>query len=91
LVPGATIVISASRPGALGLDINQLASQFLPRVRALHVIPFDDHLAVGSEINLELMSGPTREAFLELSATIADGFSAMAAASRSVPRHPNSH
>lgn len=77
LVPGATVVFSASRPGELGLDINQLARQFLPRVRAMHVVPFDDHLAEGSQIDLELFSGQTREAFLALAATVADGFSAM--------------
>jgi MinD-like ATPase involved in chromosome partitioning or flagellar assembly len=82
LVPGATLVVSASRPGALGLDIDQLASQFLPRIRALHVIPFDDHLAEGSEIDLELLHTHTRQALLELSASIADGFSAVGPAAR---------
>lgn len=86
LVPGATVVFSASRPGELGLDINQLARQFLPRVRAMHVVPFDDHLAEGSEINLDLFSKQTRQAFLELAATIADGFSAMGARSRAAAR-----
>ena len=76
LVPGATLVFSASRPGPLGLDMNQMARQFLPRLRALHVIPFDDHLAEGAEIDLELLSGQTRQAFLELAATVADNFSA---------------
>jgi MinD-like ATPase involved in chromosome partitioning or flagellar assembly len=82
LVPGATVVFSASRPGELGLDINQLARQFLPRVRALHVILFDDHLAEGSEIDLELMGKQAGQAFLELAATVADGFSTPGARSR---------
>lgn len=86
LVPGATVVFSASRPGGLGLDINQLVRQFLPRVRAMHVVPFDDHLAKGSEIDLELISRQTHLAFLELAATIADGFSAMRARSRTGAR-----
>ncbi len=77
LVPRATVVVSASRPGDLGLDMNQLAHQFLQRVRALHVIPFDDHLAEGSEIDLELLSRQTRQAFLELGATVADSFSTL--------------
>ena len=80
LVPGATVVFSASRPGELGLDINQLARQFLPRVRAMHVVPFDDHLAEGSEIDLNLFSRQTSQAFLELAATPADGFAAISAA-----------
>ena len=69
------MVISASRPGEFGLDMNQLAHHFLPRVRALHVIPLGDHLAEGSEIDLEVFSRQTREAFLELGATVADNFS----------------
>src|SRR6202012_3375942 len=74
LVPNATVVISAARPGKASLDIDRLAGQFLTRIRAVHVIPFDDHLAQGAEINLDLMSGRARQAFLELAASIADGF-----------------
>ncbi len=81
-MPGATVVISASRPGDLGLDMNQLSRHFLQRVRALHVIPFDDHLAEGSEVDLELLSRQTRHAFLELSANVADSFSSIYAASK---------
>lgn len=73
LVPGAAVVVSASRPGALGLDMNQLARHFLPRVRALQVIPFDDHLAEGSEVDLAQMRPETRQAFLHLAATVVEG------------------
>ncbi|MCV7283236.1 MinD/ParA family protein [Mycolicibacterium flavescens] len=72
LIPGATVVFSASRPGELGLDLDQLAPQFLPRVRAMHVIPFDDHLAEGSQIDLDLCAADTRQAFLGLAATVTD-------------------
>ncbi|OHU97022.1 secretion protein EspI [Mycobacterium talmoniae] len=74
LVPGATVVVSAARPGKMSVDIDLLASQFLARVRAVHVIPFDDHLAQGSEVVLDLLGWKTRQAFLELAATLADGF-----------------
>jgi MinD-like ATPase involved in chromosome partitioning or flagellar assembly len=82
LVPGATVVISASRPGALGLDIDQLAHHFLPRVRSLHVIPFDDHLAEGSEVELDLFGRQARQAYLELAASVADGFASLTATER---------
>jgi MinD-like ATPase involved in chromosome partitioning or flagellar assembly len=82
LVPRATVVVSASRPGELGLDMNQLARHFLQRVRALHVIPFDDHLAEGSEVDLELFSRQPRQAFLELAATVADSFTTIRAGAR---------
>lgn len=81
LVPLSAVVVSASRPGALGLDMEQLANHFLPRVRALHVIPFDDHLAEGAEIDLDLLNRPTRHAFLQLAATVADAFSTVGAIS----------
>ncbi|OBK42317.1 hypothetical protein A5657_00465 [Mycobacterium kubicae] len=74
LVPNATVVISAARPGKASVDMDKLAAQFLTRIRAVHVIPFDDHLAQGSEIVLDLMASRTRQAFLELAASIADGF-----------------
>ncbi|MCV7067964.1 MinD/ParA family protein [Mycolicibacterium farcinogenes] len=75
LVPKAVVVVSASRPGALGLDMGQLSNHFLPRVRAVHVIPFDDHLAEGAEVDLGFLSRSTRQAFLELASTVADCFS----------------
>lgn len=74
LVPSAVVVVSAARPGKMPIDIDLLAGQFLTRVRAVHVVPFDDHLAQGSEVILDLVGWPTRQAFLELAATIADGF-----------------
>jgi MinD-like ATPase involved in chromosome partitioning or flagellar assembly len=86
LVPGATVVFSASRQGALGLDMNKLARHFLPSVRALHVIPFDDHLAEGSEVDLVKLSRQTRQAFLELAGSLADGFAALDPG-RNAPRH----
>jgi MinD-like ATPase involved in chromosome partitioning or flagellar assembly len=74
LVLFSVVVVSASRPGALGLDMAQLANHFLPRVRGLHVIPFDDHLAEGAEIDLGLLSRSTRQSFLQLASTVADSF-----------------
>lgn len=74
LVPGAVVVVSAARPGKMPVDIDLLADQFLARVRAVHVIPFDDHLAQGSEVVLDHMGWQARQAFLELAASIADGF-----------------
>lgn len=74
LVPGAAVVVSAARPGKMPVDIDLMASQFLTRVRAVHVLPFDDHLAQGSEVVLDQVGWPARHALLELAATIADGF-----------------
>ena len=74
LVSDAVIVTSSPRPGPLPIDIGKFAGHFLSRVRAVHFIPFDRHLAEGAEVSLELMSRNTRQAFMGLAATIADGF-----------------
>ena len=74
LVASAVVVISAARPGSSTIDLKQLTQHFLSRCRAVHVIPHDDHLAEGSEIDLELLHKRTRRAFIELAATVADAF-----------------
>jgi MinD-like ATPase involved in chromosome partitioning or flagellar assembly len=74
LVSDAIIVISSARPGPMPIDIGKFANNFLSRVRAVHGIPFDRHLAEGGEVSLDLMNRKTREAFMGLAATIADGF-----------------
>jgi MinD-like ATPase involved in chromosome partitioning or flagellar assembly len=74
LVSDAIIVTSSPRPGPLPIDIGKFAGHFLSRVRAVHFIPFDRHLAEGAEVSLELVRRNTRQAFMGLAATIADGF-----------------
>ena len=75
LVSRAVVVLSSSRPGSSTIDTDQLGQHFLTRCRAVHKIPFDDHLAEGADVDLELMSKPTKRSFVELAATIADDFS----------------
>lgn len=74
LVPQATVVMSSSRPGPNPLDMGRLSRHFLSRARALHAIPFDDHLAEGAEISLDSLNRKTRHALFELAAIVADGF-----------------
>jgi MinD-like ATPase involved in chromosome partitioning or flagellar assembly len=74
LVPQARLVISSARPGAMAIDIDRLSAHFQRRVRSLFVVPFDDHLAEGSEISLEPMSRRTKQTFIELAASIAGDF-----------------
>lgn len=79
LVSRAVVVLSSSRPGASTIDTDQLGQHFLTRCRAVHKIPFDDHLSEGADVDLELVGKNTRRAFAELAATIADDFSAASA------------
>ncbi|GED98033.1 MinD/ParA family ATP-binding protein [Gordonia crocea] len=74
LVRQAVVVISASKPGGALIDVDMLTQHFLGKVRAVQVIPYDEHLAVGSHIDLDSLHQRTRVAFLELAATVADSF-----------------
>ncbi|MEV5647710.1 AAA family ATPase [Nocardia sp. NPDC052254] len=74
LVERTVVVVNASRRGASTVDLDQLRKLFLDRTRAVQVVPFDDHLAEGAEIDLELVSKPTQRALLELAAMVADDF-----------------
>jgi len=78
LVARTVVVISSARPGSSGININQLVTHFEHQVRAVTVIPFDPHLAEGSEVDLDRLSPGTREAFIELAALVAEDFPAAA-------------
>ena len=75
LVPDATVVLSSARPGGVPVDINKLTQHFRARVRDVVVIPFDDHLAEGAEISMELLNRKTRQAFADLTASVSSGLS----------------
>lgn len=75
LVSQAVVVISASKPGEAPIDLDLLTEHFRGRTRAVQIIPYDDHLATGSYVELDQLHRRTRTAFLELAATVADSFS----------------
>ena len=83
LIPRCVVVLSSARPGSSSIDTDQLAQHFLTRCRAVQFIGFDDHLAEGADIDLELLGRRTRREFVELAATIADDF-----AGTGMRRHP---
>ncbi|WP_157535349.1 MinD/ParA family ATP-binding protein [Nocardia inohanensis] len=87
LVERTVVVVNASRKGSSTVDLDQLRKLFLDRTRAVQVVPFDDHLAEGAEIDLELVSKPTRRALLELAAMVADDFG-YHAAQQGYPQQP---
>ena len=76
------VPLGLARPGAVPVDIDQLTMHFKARVRDVVVIPFDDHLAEGAEISMDLLNRKTRQAFLDLTASVAEGFNR----NRRVPR-----
>lgn len=74
LVSRAVAVISTVRPASKELDMLRLRDHFLARVRAVVEIPYDRHLVTGGIIDMTQLDEPTEQSFLELSATVADGF-----------------
>lgn len=74
LAPDASVVLSSARPGAMPIDVEQLTQRFQSRARSIFVVPYDHHLAAGGEIALHLLNRKTRHAYMQLAASVADGF-----------------
>ncbi len=74
LVSRGITVISGVRPSAKEFDLSQLIAHFAARCRAVVPIPFDPHLGTGAEIDLDQLRPATADAYLELAATVAEGF-----------------
>ncbi|BBZ26593.1 ATPase [Mycolicibacterium madagascariense] len=80
LVADAIAVINAVRPnsgrGGSRVDQAKVADHFARRCKAVLTVPFDPHLEEGAEISLDRLRPETRDALLELAATVAAGFPA---------------
>ncbi|MFD3705044.1 AAA family ATPase [Nocardia sp. NPDC058658] len=74
LVRNAVVVINLPREGSPNVGVQQLRQYFLSRCRAVHIIPFDEHLSEGAEIDLHRLHKSTKRAYVELAATVADEF-----------------
>jgi MinD-like ATPase involved in chromosome partitioning or flagellar assembly len=75
LVRSAVVVISTIRPRSKStVDLERLEAHFASRCRDVVRIPYDAHLEEGAEVELDLLSTTTRDAYLALAATVADGF-----------------
>jgi MinD-like ATPase involved in chromosome partitioning or flagellar assembly len=74
LVRNAVVALSAIRPRSRStVDLDRLEHHFSVRCRAVVRIPYDPHLEEGAEVELELLSGDTAEAYLDLAAIVGDG------------------
>jgi len=74
LVSRSVAVISSVRPNTGDVDMQVLRDHFAARCRAVIEMPYDPHLVTGGLIDLERVTPATRQAYLELSAAVADGF-----------------
>ena len=73
-VVDAVVVLCCDRVSP-EIDRERVRAHFEARCRAVVEIPHDPHLATGGRLDLGAMRDPTRMAFLELGAHIADEFS----------------
>jgi MinD-like ATPase involved in chromosome partitioning or flagellar assembly len=74
LVGNGVVVLSAIRPKTKStVDLDRLERHFAARCRAVARIPYDPHLEEGAEVDLELLSAETADAYLALAALVGDG------------------
>jgi MinD-like ATPase involved in chromosome partitioning or flagellar assembly len=74
LVRNGVVVLSVIRPKSKStVDLDRLEHHFAARCRAVARIPYDAHLEEGAEVDLELLSAETADAFLTLAALVGDG------------------
>jgi MinD-like ATPase involved in chromosome partitioning or flagellar assembly len=74
LVRNGIVVLSAIRPKSKStVDLDRLEHHFASRCRAVARIPYDPHLEEGAEIELEMLSSDTAQAYLALAAVVGDG------------------
>lgn len=74
LVSRSLTVISGVRETGKMIKVEDIVSHFETRCRGVVVVPFDEHLAAGAEVDLDMMRPKVREAYFNLSAMIAEDF-----------------
>ncbi|WP_055556852.1 SCO5717 family growth-regulating ATPase [Streptomyces sp. NBRC 110028] len=75
LVSRSITVISGVRETGKMIKVEDIVSHFETRCRGVVVVPFDEHLSAGAEVDLDMMRPKTREAYFNLSALVAEDFS----------------
>jgi len=74
LARNAVAVISAVRPQAGDVQLEEIEDHFAARCRSVVRVPYDPHLSAGGRIDLEQLRPRTYEAYLHLAAEVGDGF-----------------
>ncbi|MEU9865573.1 SCO5717 family growth-regulating ATPase [Streptomyces sp. NPDC047971] len=74
LVQRSITVISGVRETGKMIKVDDIVQHFQTRCRGVVVVPFDEHLAAGAEVDLDMMRPKTREAYFHLSAMVAEDF-----------------
>ncbi len=74
LVQRSITVISGVRETGKMIKVEDIVAHFQTRCRGVLVVPFDEHLSAGAEVDLEMMRPKTREAYFNLAAMVAEDF-----------------
>nr|WP_079127534.1 SCO5717 family growth-regulating ATPase [Streptomyces sp. TP-A0874] len=74
LVQRSITVISGVRETGKMIKTEDIVAHFQTRCRGVQVVPFDEHLSAGAEVDLDMMRPRTREAYFSLSALVAEDF-----------------
>lgn len=72
LVSRSITVISGVRETGKMIKVDDIVGHFETRCRGVIVVPFDEHLAAGAEVDLDMMRPKVREAYFNLSALVAE-------------------
>ncbi|MQY16859.1 ESX-1 secretion-associated protein EspI [Streptomyces sp. RB5] len=75
LVQRSITVISGVRDTSKMIKVEDIVGHFQQRCRGVVVVPFDEHLSAGAELDLTMMRPRTREAYFNLAAMVAEDFS----------------
>ncbi|MDI1458491.1 MinD/ParA family protein, partial [Streptomyces sp. ATE26] len=74
LVSRSITVISGVRETGKMIKVEDIVSHFETRCRGVIVVPFDEHLAAGAEVDLDMMRPKVRESYFNLAAMVAEDF-----------------
>ncbi|GGO93539.1 MinD/ParA family ATP-binding protein [Wenjunlia tyrosinilytica] len=74
LVQRSITVISGVRETGKIIKVEDIVSHFETRCRGVVVVPFDEHLSAGAELDLTMMRPKTRDAYFNLAAMVAEDF-----------------
>ncbi|MFI2780903.1 FhaA domain-containing protein [Streptomyces sp. ALB3] len=74
LVQRSITVVSEARKTGKIVKLNDVVAHFRARCRGVVVVPFDEHLSAGAEVDLAKMKAQTREAYFNLATLVAADF-----------------
>jgi len=72
LVQRSITVVSGVRETSKMIKVEDIVAHFQTRCRGVVVVPFDESLAAGAEVNLAMMRPKVRDAYFELAALVGE-------------------